>query len=310
MVKLDIEIPDGFLDEEERCGHLVTRQTKEVWAIEIDLAVKLINVCKKYDLRLSAEGGTLLGAVRHQGFIPWDDDIDFYLPRDDYDKLCAVAPKEFSYPYSLVNFHADPNFACGVAKLMNESTTGYENRYFKHHGIFIDIFPVDKWSDDDKEIESQYKNAMSLFKKYQRVVTCSRSDYWKESNISLPRRIVRLYYYIKLKCLNRKVGGEYQKRLYERFEKECKKFNHLNTKRCCKVTLFSKRYNKCEDFSHITETKFEFTKFPIIENYDETLSVQYGDWHQFVKGGSLHTFQIIDTDRPYPVVLGEKGIKY
>ena len=75
------------LNEEIIDGHLVIEEDKKLWAVEMDLAEKLLNVCKKHDLKIWAEGGTLLGAVRHKGFIPWDNDMDFVMMRDDYEKL-------------------------------------------------------------------------------------------------------------------------------------------------------------------------------------------------------------------------------
>lgn len=82
MVDLNIVLPDGFLNEEVRCGYTVTKQMKEVWAVELDMLEKLLSVCKKHDIKIFASGGTMLGAVRHQGFIPWDDDIDMMMFRD------------------------------------------------------------------------------------------------------------------------------------------------------------------------------------------------------------------------------------
>ena len=91
MVELEIKLPEGFLEEEVIDGVKVDRKTKEIWAVEMDLYFQLRRVCEKYGLKYFADGGTLLGAVRHKGFIPWDDDMDFAMKRDDYEKLCPWA---------------------------------------------------------------------------------------------------------------------------------------------------------------------------------------------------------------------------
>lgn len=65
----------------------------------MDMLYQLDQICRKYNIHYFASGGTMLGAVRHKGFIPWDDDIDIMMFREEYDKLCKVAPKELKYPY-------------------------------------------------------------------------------------------------------------------------------------------------------------------------------------------------------------------
>ena len=107
MIELNINIPDSFLDEEERCGYIVSKQMKEVWAVELDLLAELLRVCKKHGIKVFASGGTMLGAIRHKGFIPWDDDIDMMMFRSDYDKLCAIAAEEFVEPYFFQTEYTD-----------------------------------------------------------------------------------------------------------------------------------------------------------------------------------------------------------
>ena len=91
MVDLKIQLPDSFLQEEVRSGHLVTAQTKELWAVLLDLLNEFDRVCKKNNIHYFLDLGSMLGAVRHKGFVPWDEDIDISLLRKDYDRLMEMS---------------------------------------------------------------------------------------------------------------------------------------------------------------------------------------------------------------------------
>ena len=139
-----LDFPDDFFAPEVRCGYEVSEKNKKVWAILLDLVVELERVCKKYNITMYADAGTLLGTVRHQGFIPWDDDIDIALKRKDYEKLCKVASKEFKHPYFFQTAYTDDHCFRGHAQLRNTETTGIvflDHGMPYNKGIFIDIFP-------------------------------------------------------------------------------------------------------------------------------------------------------------------------
>lgn len=94
-----IELKEEFFKEEVRCGFTVSAEMKHVWAAEMKILSYIIEVCNKYDIQYFADFGTLLGAIRHDGFIPWDDDIDISLKRADYMKLLSALKKENNPDY-------------------------------------------------------------------------------------------------------------------------------------------------------------------------------------------------------------------
>ena len=154
MLPIRLEIPDEFFKEETRRGYTITREIKELWAVILDLLNELLTVCEKNEIKVFAGHGTLIGAVRENGFIPWDDDLDLLMMREDYEKFCRIA--QFSPPYFLQTEFTDIGFTRTFARLRNSETTAIQkferNMNIKYNqGVFIDIFPLDYLPDDRVE---------------------------------------------------------------------------------------------------------------------------------------------------------------
>ena len=93
---IKIDLPKNFLEPEVRSGYEVSSKLKKICAVELDLVNDLKRVCDKNGIRFMLAYGTLIGAVRHKGFIPWDDDFDVWICREEFEKLCRIAEHEFS----------------------------------------------------------------------------------------------------------------------------------------------------------------------------------------------------------------------
>lgn len=125
-------------------------QMQKLRATEIEILDYIVSVCDEFGLHYYLLYGTLLGAVRHKGFIPWDDDIDIGLPRQDYNILCNILKKccnggDSSYFYQSIE--TERGFRLPFSKLRKNGTVFLEREYEDkniHNGIFVDIFPLDK----------------------------------------------------------------------------------------------------------------------------------------------------------------------
>ena len=292
---IQLDLPEGFLKEEVRNGYTVSSEMKRIWAVELDLLNELLITCKKYGLSIFTDGGTTLGAVRHGGFIPWDDDIDMVMFREDYRKLCQIAESEFKYPYFFQTEYTDPGSMRGHAQLRNSLTTGIlsseiKHRYSFNQGIFIDIFPLDNIPDDKNERDIFFKKIARKRKKAFQYANIS-TRYMDNPGVKGAIK----------KILHQSVHTNKNK-YFEQFENYIQKYNYRQTEYISK--LFFKAHPerliwKKEWFCDVTYLPFEMFKVPVPFIYEEVLNKFFGDWRTPHNISSYHGGVIFDGTKSY-----------
>lgn len=131
---------------------------EEIKKIELDILSYVDNVCKENGLRYFLCGGTLLGAIRHKGFIPWDDDIDIIMPRPDYDKLLEIIKSNTESKYKLLSID-QKDYYYNFSKIVDSETELHENAFqdIENLGVYIDIFPLEGMPLDEKLCKKHFK---------------------------------------------------------------------------------------------------------------------------------------------------------
>jgi lipopolysaccharide cholinephosphotransferase len=294
---------EEFLKEEIRCNYNVSPQMKKVWAYEIDLVKELFRVCDKYNLKCWLDGGSLLGAVRHNGFIPWDDDIDLVMLREDYDKLVSVATSEFKKPYLFQTAYTDKNYVRGHAQLRNINTTAIlpvdiDQKF--NQGIFIDIFVFDAIAEDPLFLSKQRRRLKLL----RAMMNCL---FYHKISVKDIRRPVRLLF-----SLLTKLGWGFRNRhlqLFKKYEDLLRTVQIDSLKQVAPLGLVLDIDKFIRDKHVYDETiivDFEYVKLPIPSRYHEILARQYGENYMTpIQMPTMHGSMIIDTERPSEEVLAE-----
>ena len=284
-------LPESFFKEEERCGFLVTEKRKKIWAVELDIYLKFAEVCKQHNLTFWGDGGTLLGAIRHNGFIPWDDDIDVILPRKDYNKLMEIGTRVFDNPYFLQTPHTDPNYGYSFAKLRNSNTTCIPKVFAKtgfNHGIHIDIFPLDFINLDSFEDDKR------------RITECIMkcSSFMKRHSIELLNdRQLENY---------KKYWTNDPKSEYDKIQEIASNPNNEGSEYVANCTVTSLKSNaqiwKASWFDKTIMHQFETIEIPMPYKIDERLKAQYGNYMEFPpveQRGNWHPDIYWNPNEPY-----------
>lgn len=268
---INLKLPEHFLEKEVRCGYEVSEKQKKIWAVELDLLNELIRVCKKHNIKMQVSYGTLLGAVRHEGFIPWDDDVDVWLTRNEYEKLIDIAPKEFKYPYFLQTALSDRKYYIGYARFRNSETTGAisgEDGTDYNNGIYVDVYVIDGFTDSVVLYYLQLIPRRILLKcltLYEQKKLVGRSLFQLACH-HVVRPLVRLIKFETWIKLSNAVTSMY---------------NH-NAKRYCVVyEMMGKPYKHWINVDELNETremKFENLLVPCPQSYDRMLTQMYGDY--------------------------------
>lgn len=155
-----MEFPKDFFEKENRCGFEVPAMMKHAWAAQIEVLKMIDTICKKHKIPYYADWGTLLGAVRHKGFIPWDDDMDITMKRADYNRFIAVANTELPEGSFLHSIYTDVKYNELFARVVNSHQVNFTEEHLKRwHGcpyvVGVDIFPLDNLPTDKEEEKMQ-----------------------------------------------------------------------------------------------------------------------------------------------------------
>lgn len=302
---IKIELPEHFLEEEVRCGYTVTEKQKKIWAVELDLLAEFMRVCDKYDLKWFVGYGSLLGIVRHRGFIPWDNDIDVVITRRSFNLLCDVASKEFKEPYFLQTpVTEEGRYFRTVCKFCNSMTTGSSEMEWLQGincGLFIDIFILDEIPDDDKLVERMFKK-INYYKHFARFY----SPYPRHDNMMA--KLKNMVWTILWKCKYHSCGGDV---LFKELSQYLSQYSGENSHRWMALEVDSVRSLHLDKsmWSETFMADMEFVKVPIPNGYDWILTDHYGDYMKLppVEFRVNHEYLALEPEMPYKEYFGNFG---
>ena len=286
-------VSEDFLKPETICDFYVDENRKQLWAVCLDLLDELDKCCKRHNLKYFLSGGSLLGVIRHKGFIPWDDDIDVEMPREDYDKL-LLYKDEFLTPYFFQTPLTDPGyyFSCNKLRNVNTSSVSVMFQYDTFcQGIGIDIFPLDR-----------YKKS-GMRSKHERIkdLALDLGTYLRITNPELDEK-------------NRQRVASYSGRdpmdTYNMMNDIFLEDSGLDVDQIgllsCPSYDISKVSHDLDDFDELILGDFCGMKVPIPKRYDKVLRTQFGNYMQLPPvetRGTWHSGVIFDANKPYTEYL-------
>lgn len=250
-----------------------TELLKNIQKVELEIAAEVFRICEEHDIKCSLVGGSAIGAVRHHGFIPWDDDIDLAMPRPDYERFIGVCKHELSPKYFLQCFETEENCAYIFGKVRKNGTTlpeKYSSHVDMHQGIWVDIFVYDKVSDDPA---IRQKDLRKLFL-YRNLLTVKTGFKMPENRSGFLEKVA---YQVS------KIPASFFSRGY--LIRKCEKImtSHKDEK-----TRFlfpyggaygnDKELMAADFFDELIDIPFEGKTFKIVKNYDIYLTSLFGDY--------------------------------
>ena len=236
---------------------------RDIQLFELKMLKDVVKVCDDNNIEYMLSSGTLLGAVRHGGFIPWDDDIDIYMTLDNYKKFLKVGQQALGEKYFVQNYETDKLYFEMWTQIRANGTTSMPIKFKNwniHFGMCLDIFPLVGVSDNEKKRKKQ-KKALC----FNRLLLMD--GFLKATGENISSKMKLLY------------------KIPYRIRKAICKFNER------KIYLDFRKYDSCsiiwydiikiypaELFKNLTKIKFEDTEFTTLSKYDEYLTILYGDY--------------------------------
>ena len=273
-----IKIDDSYLEDEIRDGFYIPSMTKRTWAMELTVLDLIDSICSKHNITYFADWGTYLGAIRHKGFVPWDDDLDICMHRNELNKFLAVAKEELPEGYSVMSFHNNDYSWKFIYNIVPNDHMCFTPEYLKSHYSFpyivaIDIFIIDNISDDDSIEQSRNEQVKRLLNEADKISLSEQSE---------PDKFNKM------------------RTIYDEAEKLLQLENEHDTKRVVQKVPWGVYHNRTydkSDFINAVRVPFEMTSVPVPLCFNKILSSKYGNFMNIVFGGGGHN---------YPYYIGQK----
>ena len=302
-----IKYEDSFFEGEWREGFFVESKMKRAWAAEMVVLEEIDRICKAHGIQYFADWGTLLGAVRHKGFIPWDDDIDIVMKRKDYNKFLQVVQEEIPSGWLMCNasLPGGDDWDHEFSRLINGLKIDFAKEHLdKFHGcpyiVGVDIFPLDNLPEDEEEVSVLY----SLMK-----IAYGTIFFVKRNEMEIAEK--QLDELEKMCQIKFEREGNLSQQLFQLLDILNSSYSHIETPEM--ISYFSwyiqnkKVILKKEWYSESIEVPFENMMIPIPIGYEQVLKVLYGeDYMVPIIGASDHNYPFY---KKFDKVLEGLGIK-
>ncbi len=255
--------------------------------IELQLLIAVHKICEQENLRYSLGGGTLLGAVRHKGFIPWDDDIDIMMPRPDYDAFISYCLSN-EVPFKILSWETDKSYVDLSAKIYDPETVLEDDNIVNGDkiGVNIDVFPIDGLGNTRKKAVKAFKS--TSFKR-NLLVAAGWKKFFKSKTHAWYYEPFRFAFFVLSRFVNKS-------KLFASIQKKYTKIDFDSVEFAAAVggSYREKEILPKSVFTEYTELPFEGVNFKAISQYDTYLSSIYGDYMKLPpeeKRVSHHTFK-------------------
>lgn len=249
-------------------------QIKKIQDIELKNLKEIKRVCEKIGVNFFLYGGSLIGAVRHKGFVPWDDDLDIAMSREDYMKFIQMAPEYLSEEYYLQTPYTDKKSPYFYSKLRLKGTKCIEYGHYKlgiEQGIYVDIYPIDRMPDNEEE----YLKLYNEYQKVARLFVLRQCAFPETPPDSLKRKVKS---FLKM-CVSLMLKLIPHKLFVKKLESIMTKYNNQETARYGNYSYFEPT-NLFKDIYPLEKGIFENIEINLPNDWDYHLSSRYGDYMQ------------------------------
>ncbi len=256
--------PDYFYGE-EREGFYVSTMMKRYWASQLTVLSEIDRVCQKHNIKWFADCGSLIGAIRHEGFIPWDDDLDICMLREDWLHFFDVAQNELPKGFKLLTIEKEEKYDQIIGRVVNSSAIDLNKDFLDRfkgcpYTVGVDVFPLDGVYEEEEKENARCRDANKLIERYE---NCR--------NLSEKRKILLQIEKNYSMCSSSEAGEVALMPFW--------------------VTKKSHKYKK-ELFEHVVRLPFENTYINVPARYEEVLAIEYKDYMKVVKNWKYHEYPV------------------